>query len=315
MKSKKKLVFFFKLLISFLFVAYLIYFVDWSEVFIYLKKIKLVYVFSYLFFYILGIIISARKWQVLANFKDFSHRLKFYVEVYLIGAFINNFLPSFVGGDSYRIFRLGEKEKRFKASSGTVIVDRISGLLASMVMSVFFSILNFRVYLQNRFLISLLLGLIGFLAGFILMIFLIKWKREFFKTKLGFLPKKVVEYFLDFASFEKMMVSFMSYAFLFNFLGVAVANFTLFQALGVELSFLNYLSVIFLISILSAFPISVSNIGVKEWGYATLFGFFGVPASAAVSVAIISRFLQMLVNFGAFPLYLKQKRKIERLEG
>ena len=94
-----------------------------------------------------------------------------------------------------------------------------------------------------------------------------------------------------------------------NFIGLAGANWVLFLALGVKIGILNYLSVIFLASVVSAMPISINNIGVKEWAYITFFGFFGLSAGAVVSVAITSRIIQMLLSFAAWPIYLKERKK------
>jgi hypothetical protein len=91
---------------------------------------------------------------------------------------------------------------------------------------------------------------------------------------------------------------------------MALANFVLLKALGVQIGFLNYLSVIFLIAIVSSIPITINNIGLKEWAYVTFFGFFGVSSSLIVIAAILGRFLQMLLSFVAFPMYLKTKKDI-----
>lgn len=312
MITKKRLLFLGKFLISGLLFAYLIHFINWQEVFQYFKNIKIIYVIYFLIFYCTGIIISARKWQILAKFKNFSHSLKFYIEVYIIGTFINNFLPSFVGGDAYRIYRLGEEKKNFKISSGTVVVDRLSGLLGIMILSIIFGLFNFKLFSQNFILQFIFLGLIGGFFTFLLLIFLVKWKKDFVKEKLSFLPKKVLEYFLYFTSFRelKVVANFMLHSFLFSFIGIALANFMLFQSMGIEIGIVNYLSVIFLISILASAPISIGNIGVKEWAYITLFGLFSISSSGAVTVVLISRFLQMMVSFSALPLYLKKKREV-----
>jgi predicted SPOUT superfamily RNA methylase MTH1 len=47
---------------------------------------------------------------------------------------------------------------------------------------------------------------------------------------------------------------------------------------------------------------------VKEWAYVTFFGFFGVSAAVVITVAILSRFLQMLLSFFALPVYLRNKK-------
>lgn len=95
----------------------------------------------------------------------------------------------------------------------------------------------------------------------------------------------------------------------FDFVGIAFSNYILFLALGAEISILNYLSVIFLISIISSLPVSINNIGIKEWAYITFFGVFGLPSSTVVAVAIVGRIVQMLMSFFALPVYLRRTKK------
>jgi uncharacterized membrane protein YbhN (UPF0104 family) len=98
------------------------------------------------------------------------------------------------------------------------------------------------------------------------------------------------------------------YSFIFSLVGIGILNYVLFLALGINITILNFLSVVFLISIISALPISINNIGLKEWAYITFFGLFGVNPAAAVTVAIVSRTIQMVVSFFALPIYLKRKK-------
>ena len=53
-------------------------------------------------------------------------------------------------------------------------------------------------------------------------------------------------------------------------------------------------------------PISISNIGVKEWAYGVLFVLLGVSFEVAVTVAILSRILQTGISLCALPIYLKE---------
>ncbi len=84
--------------------------------------------------------------------------------------------------------------------------------------------------------------------------------------------------------------------------------------MGIQIGIIDYLSVIFLISIVSSVPITINNIGIKEWAYITFFGFFGAPAAAVISVAIISRTIQMLLSFFALPIYLSEKKRRKSIE-
>jgi hypothetical protein len=75
---------------------------------------------------------------------------------------------------------------------------------------------------------------------------------------------------------------------------------------------MDYMSVIFLISIVSSIPISINNLGVKEWAYIFFFGLFGVELTLAVTVVILSRVVQMLMSFLAVPLYWQFRKNLDK---
>ncbi|MFZ2984210.1 MAG: lysylphosphatidylglycerol synthase domain-containing protein, partial [Candidatus Moraniibacteriota bacterium] len=96
---------------------------------------------------------------------------------------------------------------------------------------------------------------------------------------------------------------------LFILVGLVLSNFTLFHALGSTVSILPFASVMFLVAIVSSIPISINNIGIKEWAYITFFALIGVNIETAVTVALLSRFIQMSLSFFALPHYLASREK------
>ena len=95
---------------------------------------------------------------------------------------------------------------------------------------------------------------------------------------------------------------------LFFLIGIGLSNFALFQALGAELTLVPFLGTIFLATLVANIPISINNIGVKEWSYAFFFGFLGIPLELAVTAALLSRVLQMGISFLALPWYLHARK-------
>jgi uncharacterized membrane protein YbhN (UPF0104 family) len=88
---------------------------------------------------------------------------------------------------------------------------------------------------------------------------------------------------------------------------VGLTNFTLFHALGSTVALVPFLAAVFLVVIVSSVPISIGNIGIKEWAYITFFGLIGISAELAVTVALLSRFIQMIISFVALPHYLADR--------
>jgi uncharacterized protein (TIRG00374 family) len=285
--------------------------VDWQQVWNYVVDANWWLIALSAVFYLLGIFISSRKWQILAQFKKFNKKYPFYFKTYLLGTFINNFLPSFVGGDTYRSYALGSGEKRIAESSSTVIIDRISGLISVMALAIILSFTQFDILKEYNLIIFIILGLVAVFVGIIIVVVASKHGSAQKVTK--HIPKTVRKYLGYLVAFHHtdIMPRAMGYAFLFDFVGIAIANYLLFLAIGVELTFVQFLSVVFLTNIIASIPVSVGNIGIKEWAYVFLFGIFGVGGSAAVTVVILARVLQMLVSLVAIPFYLQNKQKLQ----
>lgn len=309
MLNNKIIKFVLKFSISLLFVAWLILKVRWHEVLGYARLLSVGEILLYLLVVVVGMLISARKWQLLLESKQLHFSLKELFSLYLTGSFINNFMPSTIGGDTYRAFNVGKVNKEYAKSAATVVMDRITGLLGLMILTSGLLFLNWSEVAKHRILLLLMAGGLIVLAA----LFLLEKIRHFAwgQKMIAKVPIKIKEFAQSLHAFyvhKKLFGSALGFSMLFALVGVALANYILFWALGVQVGALNYLSVIFLVSIVSALPISINNIGIKEWAYVTFFGFFGVSASAVVAVALISRFLQMLLSFAALPIYLKNKK-------
>lgn len=292
-------------------VFFLIQKINWLEIIEYLKNMKIVFIFLFILFYLGGILISAKKWQVLAGFKKFKQPYFFYFKTYLLGTFLNNFLPSFVGGDAYRIHALGRSGKKFKDSSVSVVVDRFSGLIGVVILAAIFGILNYQSIAKTS-LISWLVISMGIISSlFFLGVFL--FDTKLIQKLLNYLPRKIKLYIKHLGEFKsgKIFLKTMNYSFLFVFVGIALANYMLFLALGIQLSILDFLSVTFLANIIASIPISMGNIGIKEWAYIILFGTFGVSASALVTIVVIARVLQMLISLLVLPVYFQGKEELK----
>jgi uncharacterized protein (TIRG00374 family) len=305
---KKIIQFILKLLVSGGLLLWLIMKISWKDVWVYLQNISLVQIILYVAVLLLGMVISSYKWRLLAKFKGFEVTLAECFRLYLTGTFINNFFPSFIGGDTYRAYQLGKPEKRFSPAAASVVMDRLTGLIGAMALAVFFALANWHV-VSNHQVLLLVVGIVALCLVGVASLGLIM-KLPFWKHIIGFVPKKVLEFLTalhEYYAHRKMFAKAMLLSMLFGLVGLGILNYVIFWALGIHVGVLNYLSVIFLISIVSSVPISINNIGVQEWAYVTFFGFFGVSSAAVIAVSIVIRILQMIVSFTALPMYLKRK--------
>lgn len=293
-----------KLGVAIVLIFFLLQMIDWRKSWDIAQSISIESILIYVTLLVLGVGISAKKWEILAHFNGYRFPFFSYFRWYLAGTFINNFLPSVVGGDTYRALVLGKKEGSRVHAVSSVIFDRYTGLVSMAILAVLFSLGNFSLVRENIFWLLLFFGaFLGILAQGLL---LPGKKWSLFSFIFKFLPKKaekVAESIEEYKDKRIITLSFLWGA-LFSFFGVGLVNYVLFSSVGVSLHFLDFLSVIFFINIIAAIPLSVNNIGIKEWAYYIFFGYFGVDPEISVTVALVSRFLQMGVSLFALPTVL-----------
>jgi hypothetical protein len=307
--KNKTLKFAIKATVSLGFIAYVIFKVNWDDVLNDVKRVSWWQAILYVIVLLLGMVISSYKWKILADYKKFKFSLFDYFKYYLAGTFINNFMPSFVGGDTYKAYQIGREDRRFAEAASTVMIDRITGLAGVMMLAVFFSLLNIRSVLHSKVLI--IVNIIILISLFSDIIIAAMKKSPFWKgLAKRFIPEKIYHLIREIYSYgdnKKIIKKAILLAMIYDIVGVALVNYVLFWSLGIQINVLDYLSVIFLTSIVASVPISINNIGIKEWSYIAFFGAFGIASSPVVTVAILSRALQMIVSFFALPVYLRGK--------
>jgi len=253
---------------------------------------------------------------MLAKFKGIHRPFSDFFKYYLTGTFINNFMPGFLGGDTYRSYEIGKKEGKFAQAASSVMMDRITGLVGATVLALIFSLINMKTVMGNK---VLLVANVLIFISLIFDLFLTKIKSipAIKNQAKRFLPEKITEFFHElglYSSDHGILVKSVMMGGIFSIVGMALANYVLLLAFGVHIGIINYLSVIFIITIVSSIPISINNIGLKEWAFVTFFGIFGVNSAAVTAVSIVSRFLQMFISFAALPMYLKTKKDREVIE-
>lgn len=302
-----------KIAVSAVLIYWLVQRVDWHAVGDIVAHASLPLILVYIGFQLAGNIISAAKWQSLARIQGFNFSVKDGTFAYLTGAFINNFLPSTVGGDTYRVFwmsRVGERSRAF----AVVFFDRITGLLTLFLFAgVGLAFLPWEVLLVQPVFIIFAAIILSIALAMLCAFF---WAERFYQLAVflaELLPWQRPAFLLrDFEALAegRVYTKAILWSALFTIIGIGGSNFFLFSSLGAELSPLAFGSAIFAATLVANIPISINNIGVKEWSYVFFFGLLGVSAELAVTAAFASRLLQMLISCIALPGYLAERREI-----
>ncbi|NBD35662.1 MAG: flippase-like domain-containing protein, partial [Chloroflexi bacterium] len=83
--------------------------------------------------FLVGIVVRTFRWRALLHGLGLRPPFWQLLRLYLVGGFFNAFLPSGFGGDVVRVLELAQGEPT-PAAVGTVLVDRLAGILSLMVL-------------------------------------------------------------------------------------------------------------------------------------------------------------------------------------
>ncbi|MCI5207397.1 MAG: UPF0104 family protein [Candidatus Electrothrix sp. ATG2] len=237
-------------------------------------------------------VLSALKWRLFLSADGVDIPLATLTKTYLIGSFYNLFLPSNIGGDSYRIYDIAQKSRDSVRSAASVFADRFSGFLALVSLSLVSSIL---VAYEFSNLFFFLTPLVIFLIMLAVLVGLVKEKpvRTLFSlTRLNrfpFLVKLTEKFFLSFQCYgadRKLLGQVMLISFVFQLSVILIVQLLAFS-LHASVSFFYFSAFVPLITLMEALPISVFGLGLRDMGYVFFFGWVGMTDVETRSLALL----------------------------
>ncbi|MBW6441654.1 flippase-like domain-containing protein [Patescibacteria group bacterium] len=225
-------------------------------------------------------VISSFRWKSLLIHENSDKVSRVYLfKLYFIGAFFNNFMPTSIGGDVYKMYRLGKKIGDQATGFSSVFTERFTGIVT--------------LFLIGLFSVGKNLGpgvwvlLIWFISGFFVAIKML----EIFSTKVSFL-KKIYDALMVYKAHPKVLAYAMITSLLIQALSITTQYLT-FMSVGIRLPILYSLVAFPVITLAGFFVPSINGLGVQDALYATMFSFVGVSVSAAISVSIIYHMVRM----------------------
>jgi len=232
---------------------------------------------------VLNYVVGAYRWKSLLihnNAKKVT--VKYLIYLYFTGAFFNNFMPTTVGGDVYKVYKLGKKIDNTVDAFSATFMERFTGVIALVLISV----------------VSLikLLGLWGviLLVGFFLSIIVGYLALGFLSDKFEKLRK-----IYDSISVYRGQPKVLWWAFITSFAIQLFSIFTqyfIFLALGIPLP-LAYAMFIFPVITLAGFFIpSLNGVGVQDALFMKFFLTVGVAGPLSLSASIIYHLFRLGVS-------------------
>lgn len=255
--------------------------------------------------------ISAWKWQQLLRADDVRVPLRSLLVSYLIGTFFNLFLPSSIGGDSYRVVdasRHGGAAKSF----ASVFADRLTGFLALAIWGLVFSAIGWS-RLPDKRILWLPVLIFGLMAGLVFAVVQRTWLVAIWQAlrlhrlrKLDIFLHRFLDSLAGYRANGGLLARVFGTSLLFQMLAIVII-FCISQALNWPVAFIYFCIFVPLITLGEALPISIFGIGVRDGLYVFFFAQAGASREQALSLALVYVLITLVYSLLGGVLFLLRR--------
>lgn len=297
-----------KIIVSVVLFGFILINIDTNSLIANIKLMDVAYIPLILTLFIANYVISSIRWKFLLIYKNSEKAtIPFLTSLYFIGSFFNNFMPTSIGGDVYKMFKLGQKiDSKADAVSAT-FMERFTGMVALVIISYFGLIktLDFWIAQLPNNLKSNEIFVFGFefllFVGFWLAAILGFMFLKFFAKKFTFLSQ-IYDSLIKYNDHKRVLLNAFITSFIVQFIAV-LTQYYVFQGMGVTIPF-GYAILAFPVIFLASFFIpSLNGLGVQDAMYIYFFTNIGVTPEVALSASIIYHLFRLSVSLIGGVLY------------
>jgi len=305
-----------KLLITIILCAVILWKVDWGETWQALQQTNLIILCAVFVGMILNVLASTLKWKILLSIHGIQFKFSQLYKYYFTASFFNNFLPSTIGGDGYRIYKTFKNPVSKAGAFTSVFIERITGISALMFIGFIGGIVS---YLQTGNEIARLVVFGGSLGLGILILFVLTIKFTASPLKrLGnkILPKRfegIAEHLKDYKHNNRKILIVILLSLFFQ-LFLLFYRLLIIYAVGASISIVNLAVVVALSTIVALVPISINGIGLLDGSFIYLLANFNVGYEQAFIVMILIRLLNFPLGLigGVFYFFDKKTLRVDQ---
>jgi glycosyltransferase 2 family protein len=284
--------------------------VDWTELPKHLARLDLAVGLLAMLVVAAELPVNATKWGWSLRLHDVRFPWLYLFRTGCFGFFFNNFLPSAIGGDVYRVIRTagGVEAERSRAVSA-VLVERVVGLTAMLLNGLAGALFLMGSYALAQWYVQLaLIGIAGALVvGSLVWAGLFRSLQRRLESVAFLAPVWANARRIGRLRFEWLPL--LAASFVFQFMAAAVV-YLAFRGIGESVPVSAALLITAAAGIASVLPISISGIGVVEGSIAGTAVALGVSYEGGVLAALIVRLVVLPVSAACGLLYLTERNPV-----
>ncbi len=250
-----------------------------------------------------NILISAGKWQILLRRSRVRLGYAAAAQLYWIGAFFSNFLPTGVGGDAVRLMMTPSDNGRVPVAT-SILVERLSGFAVLLAISAV-ALATLPLQLGSSRILSVLV-VTGLTAAVLGVLYLPGWFLAMLLLVERILPRLLRR---PFAHLHRITAGLfgpgtdprsVTQALVWSvpFYGaMMLAQYFMLRAVGADPGALAVILGAPLISLVSLTPVTINGLFLAEGAFVLVYASAGVPPEVALAAAIVRRLVD-LANSG-----------------
>jgi glycosyltransferase 2 family protein len=262
--------------------------------------------------HIIGLLISAYRWQLLLAAQSVRAPMWDLLHSYLIGGFFNNFLPTRVGGDIYRMVDSQKYSGTLLRPFAVIVVERLSGVYALLLIGIT-AVVFYPRFEEVKLLALALFGLAVAGVLTILLFYGSEWFGGLLKRVAAKFPERfsskllsLFDAFWYFSRSRSVMVGALLLGLLLQ-ANVILYYYFIARGTNLPLTFQEAAIVMPILICIQLLPLTPNGIGVREFSYIYLLAPFGVTRALAVAFSLWDYILTFFYGFIGGVLYLLKK--------
>lgn len=259
--------------------------------------------------------LSGLRWELLHPNRKVGMSKWSYFRLSMLSHLFNLFMPGALGGDVVKTaYALNEGQGQKVKKVIAVFVDRTVGLISIMILGMVALLFSHKELPISLWQIILLFMVSG---GFMFFLFSNKL-IGFFEDiigKISFTKRMVIPLFknwresIEYYKRNSRRVLYSLALCIPIHMVSFIVYFVLAKSMGMEIKFLEMVFAIAIMWLITAVPISVGGMGIRELSLVWLLGLFGVPSEQAVSLAVLGYINAIIKSAISLPLLFDFRRK------
>ncbi len=264
--------------------------------------------------YAVMVLLATIRWQIVLRALAETLALPTAIAMILIGNFFNQILPSNVGGDAVRIWRLHQRGSHLGRSVGSVMLDRIVAIIALALLVLATVPLATRIIRDDVILTFFGIFIVAVFGGLAMLLWLDR--AIYFVHRI--LPDRVTAAISALARDARTVLLKPSHTVrvillaLINHLLVIFMLMALAHGIGVEARFGDFLVLIPPVLAASVLPISFAGWGVREGAMIAMLGAVGIGANEALSLSVAMGLVAMVGSLPGGAIWLVTGNRTRR---